>query len=163
MQIHHFKDLTNWDLVVRPLNRKSQFDMRGNPDSCGIWAPWLSHDGEKFQLVYTDVRGGQVLSRIRTITSSMRRPLKALGPILSITTFRDLTLRCSTTTTAAIGSSTCSGITVADQTCLPASFCRNLTPSPGSSLALGGTSSKAQSWDSSRGHTCTDATGGTTS
>jgi xylan 1,4-beta-xylosidase len=56
VQIHHSKDLANWDLVTRPLNRKSQLDMRGNPDSCGIWAPCLTHDGEKFYLVYTDVK-----------------------------------------------------------------------------------------------------------
>src|SRR3982751_187039 len=56
VQIHHSKDLANWDLVTRPLTRKSQLDMRGDPDSCGIWAPCLSHDGEKFWLVYTDVK-----------------------------------------------------------------------------------------------------------
>ncbi|PVI06487.1 glycoside hydrolase family 43 protein [Periconia macrospinosa] len=56
VQIHHSKDLANWELVTRPLNRKSQLDMRGNPDSCGIWAPCLTHDGEKFWLVYTDVK-----------------------------------------------------------------------------------------------------------
>jgi xylan 1,4-beta-xylosidase len=56
VQIHHSKDLANWTLVTRPLNRASQLDMRGNPDSCGIWAPCLTHDGEKFWLVYTDVK-----------------------------------------------------------------------------------------------------------
>nr|ANR02571.1 HxylB [[Humicola] grisea var. thermoidea] len=56
VQIHHSRDLANWELVARPLNRKSQLDMRGNPDSCGIWAPCLSHDGERFWLVYTDVK-----------------------------------------------------------------------------------------------------------
>jgi xylan 1,4-beta-xylosidase len=56
VQIHHSRDLANWDLVTRPLNRKAQLDMRGDPDSCGIWAPCLSHDGEKFWLVYTDVK-----------------------------------------------------------------------------------------------------------
>ncbi|WP_238364595.1 glycoside hydrolase family 43 protein [Mesobacterium pallidum] len=56
VQIHRSTDLVNWDLVARPLNRASQLDMRGNPDSCGIWAPCLSHDGEKFWLVYTDVK-----------------------------------------------------------------------------------------------------------
>ncbi|KAL2753248.1 glycoside hydrolase family 43 protein [Sodiomyces alcalophilus JCM 7366] len=56
VQIHHSKDLANWDLVCRPLNRKSQLDMRGNPDSCGIWAPCLTHDGKEFWLVYTDVK-----------------------------------------------------------------------------------------------------------
>ncbi|GAB7322025.1 hypothetical protein MBLNU13_g03077t1 [Cladosporium sp. NU13] len=56
VQIHHSKDLANWDLAIRPLNRKAQLDMRGEPDSCGVWAPCLTHDGEKFWLVYTDVR-----------------------------------------------------------------------------------------------------------
>jgi xylan 1,4-beta-xylosidase len=56
VQIHHSRDLANWTLVTRPLNRKSQLDMRGNPDSCGVWAPCLTHDGEKFYLVYTDVK-----------------------------------------------------------------------------------------------------------
>ncbi|KAF4627616.1 hypothetical protein G7Y89_g10536 [Cudoniella acicularis] len=56
VQIHHSTDLANWELVVRPLSRKSQLDMRGDPDSCGVWAPCLTHDGEKFWLVYTDVK-----------------------------------------------------------------------------------------------------------
>lgn len=56
VQIHHSKDLANWELVTRPLTRKAQLDMRGNPDSCGVWAPCLTHDGEKFWLVYTDVK-----------------------------------------------------------------------------------------------------------
>lgn len=56
VQIHHSTDLANWTLITRPLTRRSQLDMRGNPDSCGIWAPCLSHDGDKFWLVYTDVK-----------------------------------------------------------------------------------------------------------
>ena len=56
VQIHHSKDLVNWKLVTRPLNRAAQLDMRGNPDSCGIWAPCLSHADGKFWLVYTDVK-----------------------------------------------------------------------------------------------------------
>ncbi|KAI8203407.1 Beta-xylosidase [Colletotrichum sp. SAR 10_86] len=56
VQIHHSKDLANWTLATRPLTRKSQLDMRGDPDSCGVWAPCLSHDGDKFWLVYTDVK-----------------------------------------------------------------------------------------------------------
>ncbi|MEQ1900855.1 MAG: glycoside hydrolase family 43 protein [Devosia sp.] len=56
VQIHHSKDLANWDLITRPLTRRSQLDMRGDPDSCGIWAPCLSHDGTQFYLVYTDVK-----------------------------------------------------------------------------------------------------------
>ncbi|KAM0428840.1 hypothetical protein ACHAPT_006640 [Fusarium lateritium] len=56
VQIHHSKDLANWTLAVRPLTRKSQLDMRGDPDSCGVWAPCLTHDGDNFWLVYTDVK-----------------------------------------------------------------------------------------------------------
>lgn len=56
VQIHHSTDLANWELVTRPLNRASQLDMRGGPDSCGVWAPCLSHDGNRFWLVYTDVK-----------------------------------------------------------------------------------------------------------
>lgn len=56
VQIHHSRDLVNWRLLTRPLRRPSQLDMLGDPDSCGIWAPCLSHDGEQFHLVYTDVK-----------------------------------------------------------------------------------------------------------
>ncbi len=56
VQIHHSRDLVNWRLVARPLNRAALLDMRGNPDSGGVWAPCLSHDGERFWLVYSDVK-----------------------------------------------------------------------------------------------------------
>lgn len=56
VQIHHSTDLVNWELVARPLNRVSQLDMLGNPDSCGVWAPCLSYDKGIFYLVYTNVR-----------------------------------------------------------------------------------------------------------
>lgn len=56
VQIHHSRDLVNWTLVARPLNREALLDMRGNPDSCGVWAPSLSHADGRFWLVYTDVK-----------------------------------------------------------------------------------------------------------
>ncbi len=56
VQIHHSRDLVNWTLVRRPLERAAQLDMRGNPDSCGVWAPCLSHADGRFWLVYTDVK-----------------------------------------------------------------------------------------------------------
>jgi xylan 1,4-beta-xylosidase len=56
VQIHYSRDLVNWTLVARPLRRAAQLDMRGNPDSCGVWAPCLSHADGKFWLVYTDVK-----------------------------------------------------------------------------------------------------------
>lgn len=56
VRIHHSTDLVNWRLVCRPLRRASQLDMRGNPDSCGVWAPCLSYADGRFWLVYTDVK-----------------------------------------------------------------------------------------------------------
>lgn len=56
VQIHHSRDLVNWTLVSRPLNRAALLDMRGNPDSGGVWAPCLTHADGKFWLVYTDVK-----------------------------------------------------------------------------------------------------------
>jgi xylan 1,4-beta-xylosidase len=49
-------DLVTWTLVARPLSRARHLDMRGNPDSGGIWAPCLSYADGKFWLVYTDVK-----------------------------------------------------------------------------------------------------------
>lgn len=56
VQIHHSRDLVNWRLLTRPLRRPSQLNMLGDADSCGVWAPCLSHDGKQFHLIYTDVK-----------------------------------------------------------------------------------------------------------
>ncbi len=56
VQIHHSRDLVNWRLLTRPLTRASQLNMLGDPDSCGIWAPCLSHADGRFWLIYTDVK-----------------------------------------------------------------------------------------------------------
>lgn len=56
VQIHHSKDLKNWRLVSRPLNTEALLDMRGEPDSCGIWAPCISYSDGLFHLIYTDVK-----------------------------------------------------------------------------------------------------------
>ena len=56
MQIHHSRDLVHWRLLTRPLNRASQLNMLGDPDSCGIWAPCLSYADGLFWLIYTDVK-----------------------------------------------------------------------------------------------------------
>ena len=56
VRIYASTDLANWDFVSAPLNRAELLDMRGNPDSGGIWAPCLSHSDGKFWLVYTDVK-----------------------------------------------------------------------------------------------------------
>ena len=56
VQIHHSKDLIHWRLATRPLNRASQLDLRGNGDSCGVWAPCLTYADGLFWLVYSDVK-----------------------------------------------------------------------------------------------------------
>ncbi len=56
VQIHHSRDLVHWQLVGRPLSRPSQLNMLGDPDSCGIWAPCLTHADGLFHLIYTDVK-----------------------------------------------------------------------------------------------------------
>jgi xylan 1,4-beta-xylosidase len=56
VQIHQSRDLVNWDLITRPLNRDSQLNMLGNPDSCGVWAPCLSYADGLFWLIYTDAK-----------------------------------------------------------------------------------------------------------
>jgi xylan 1,4-beta-xylosidase len=56
VQIHHSRDLVHWRLLTRPLTRASQLDLLGDPDSCGIWAPCLTHADGQFYLVYTDVK-----------------------------------------------------------------------------------------------------------
>jgi xylan 1,4-beta-xylosidase len=56
VQIHHSRDLVHWRLLTRPLNRASQLNMLGDPDSCGIWAPCLTYADGLFWLIYTDVK-----------------------------------------------------------------------------------------------------------
>ncbi|WP_427138018.1 glycoside hydrolase family 43 protein [Psychrobacillus psychrodurans] len=54
--IYHSKDLKNWRLISRPLNRISQLNMMGNPNSGGVWAPALSYSEGQFWLIFTDVK-----------------------------------------------------------------------------------------------------------
>jgi xylan 1,4-beta-xylosidase len=56
VQIHHSRDLVHWRLLPRPLTRPSQLNLLGDPDSCGVWAPCLTHADGLFWLIYTDVK-----------------------------------------------------------------------------------------------------------
>ncbi|MDZ5781640.1 glycoside hydrolase family 43 protein [Marinococcus luteus] len=56
VQIHHSKDLKNWEVVKHPLERISQLNMAGNPDSGGVWAPALSWHDNQFWLIYSDIK-----------------------------------------------------------------------------------------------------------
>ena len=55
-QIHHSRDLRHWQLLGRPLDRVNQLDIKGIPDSCGVWACCLTYSDGLFYLVYTIVR-----------------------------------------------------------------------------------------------------------
>jgi len=73
VQIHHSRDLVHWRLLTRPLTRASQLNMLGAPDSCGVWAPCLTHADGLFWLVYTDVkRYGRMSTGGATGSASLR-------------------------------------------------------------------------------------------
>lgn len=56
VQLYHSRDLVNWQELPSPLNRKSQLDMQGNPNSGGVWAPCLSYCNGTYYLIYTNVK-----------------------------------------------------------------------------------------------------------
>ena len=56
VQLYHSKDLVNWREIKSPLNRRSQLDMQGNPNSGGVWAPCLSYFNGTYYLIYTNTR-----------------------------------------------------------------------------------------------------------
>ena len=56
VRIHRSRDLANWELAGYALTRKSQLDLRGNPDSGGVWAPCLSFADGRFWLIYSDTK-----------------------------------------------------------------------------------------------------------
>ena len=78
VQIHHSTDLANWRLLTRPLARESQLDMRGNPNSGGIWAPCLTYADGLFWLIYTDVKQHQ--GSFKTTHNYLATAETILGP-----------------------------------------------------------------------------------
>lgn len=56
VRLFHSKDLQHWEQIPSPLRRESQLNLIGDPPSGGVWAPCLSYDGERFFLIYTDVK-----------------------------------------------------------------------------------------------------------
>lgn len=53
VQIYHSRDMVHWQFLCRPLDSKRLLDLRGVPDSGGVWAPCLSYDKGMFYLVYS--------------------------------------------------------------------------------------------------------------
>lgn len=56
VRLHRSSDLVNWEPLGGALTRRSQLDLRGNPDSGGVWAPCLSHADGRFWLIYSDAK-----------------------------------------------------------------------------------------------------------
>lgn len=56
VRIHRSRDLAHWELAGYALTRRSQLDLRGNPDSGGVWAPCLSYADGRFWLIYSDAK-----------------------------------------------------------------------------------------------------------
>jgi xylan 1,4-beta-xylosidase len=57
--LFHSRDLVHWRPIGHAITRLSQVDMRGVPDSGGVWAPSLSHHAGRFYLAYSNVRTKQ--------------------------------------------------------------------------------------------------------
>lgn len=55
VEIHHSRDLVNWNPVARPLDTPDLLDLRGVQSSGGVWAPCLSWADGLFWLVFTNV------------------------------------------------------------------------------------------------------------
>ena len=56
VRFHVSEDLVNWSPAGYALTDPEHLDLRGVPDSGGIWAPSLSHSGGRYWLVFTVVR-----------------------------------------------------------------------------------------------------------
>ena len=54
--IYQSFDLVEWELINRPLNTVVFLDMKGKPDSTGVWAPCLSYNEKlkKYFIVYSN-------------------------------------------------------------------------------------------------------------
>ena len=55
VRLHHSTDLVDWRPLGGLLNERRLLDLTGAGDSCGVWAPSLSHVDGEFHLLYTDV------------------------------------------------------------------------------------------------------------
>jgi len=78
--VHHSKDLENWKLIGHILTRPDQLDLRGVPDSGGVWAPSLSHADGKFWLIYTNLRNTGLGRPFKDIKIYLTTADDILGP-----------------------------------------------------------------------------------
>src|SRR5438876_5940220 len=100
VEIHHSRDLIHWELLSRPLRRKSQVDLSGVPDNGGVWAPCLSYYDGIYYLVYSIVRNFSAYPAFndihnylvisRDITEEWSDPIYLLGSSIDVSLFHDV-------------------------------------------------------------------------
>ena len=56
VRFHRSRNLAHWEPAGYALTKTSQIDLRGCPDSGGVWAPCLSYADGRFWLIYSDVK-----------------------------------------------------------------------------------------------------------
>lgn len=56
VRLHQSRDLATWTAIGHALDGTGSFDLRGLPDSGGVWAPSLSFHDDRFWLVVSMVR-----------------------------------------------------------------------------------------------------------
>lgn len=78
--IHHSRDLKHWRLIGHALTRPSQLDLRGVPDSGGVWAPSMSHADDRFWLIYTNLRNTGMGRPFKDIKIYLATAERAEGP-----------------------------------------------------------------------------------
>lgn len=84
VRIYHSNNLQDWDLISYPLDRVSQLDMKGIPNSGGVWAPCLTYHDGLFWLVYSNVKsvespwkcGDNFLVTAKDITGPWSEPIR---------------------------------------------------------------------------------------
>lgn len=55
VRLHRSTDLKHWQPAGHALTRMSQLDLRGVPDSAGVWAPSLSWADGRFWVIYSNI------------------------------------------------------------------------------------------------------------
>jgi len=78
VQIHHSRDLVQWRLLTHGVKDARQLDLLGDQASHGVWAPCLTHDGERFHLVYSNVR--QCIHRFWDVHNYVITAKDIMGP-----------------------------------------------------------------------------------
>jgi len=78
VRIHRTRDLARWEPAGYALTRRSQLDLRGCPDSGGVWAPCLSHADGLFWLIHSDTKS--LKSRFKDVSNYLSTAENITGP-----------------------------------------------------------------------------------